>query len=171
MSSFIKHYPLGDATIVWDPEKCVHSASCFRKLPQVFNPRVKPWIKPDAAAPEEIIAVVQACPSGALSMLKSQPQATIDQHTEEDAAPLDVPITVTNIASTPVLTEGAGTISQTVTVVEVSKNGPLLIKGALELKFPDGTVKERSNVTALCRCGQSKSKPFCDGSHVHVTLD
>jgi len=43
-------------------------------------------------------------------------------------------------------------------------NGPIEVKG-VELLNPDGTVAAEMDVAYLCRCGQSKNKPFCDGSH------
>ena len=50
-------------------------------------------------------------------------------------------------------------------VVSVMYNGPLYVRGDLEV---DGGAEDMSGVrfrAALCRCGQSKSKPFCDNSH------
>jgi CDGSH-type Zn-finger protein len=52
--------------------------------------------------------------------------------------------------------------------VTTLKNGPLLVKGAVQIQDAAGTPippKDASGTVALCRCGQSKSKPFCDGSH------
>jgi CDGSH-type Zn-finger protein len=45
-------------------------------------------------------------------------------------------------------------------------DGPLLLRGDFELCHPDGTplLTERTTV-ALCRCGKSAIKPFCDGTH------
>ncbi len=49
--------------------------------------------------------------------------------------------------------------------IQAAKNGPLLVKGDFLLRAGDGTEQRRGNVVALCRCGLSKNKPFCDGSH------
>lgn len=46
---------------------CSHAGVCWRGLPTVFSPDKRPWIDPDGAGPEEIIRVVEGCPSGALS--------------------------------------------------------------------------------------------------------
>lgn len=62
-----KNYTNGETTIVWEAEKCIHSAICVKGLPQVFQPKEKPWIKIDAATTEDLINQVKACPSGALS--------------------------------------------------------------------------------------------------------
>lgn len=51
--------------------------------------------------------------------------------------------------------------------IKVAPNGPYLIEGNIELTLIDGTVVEK-NKMALCRCGASKNKPYCDGTHVKV---
>ena len=51
------------------------------------------------------------------------------------------------------------------TRVEVMKNGPLLVHGAIVVKDKDGNESAKEKVTAFCRCGQSSNKPFCDGTH------
>lgn len=45
------------------------------------------------------------------------------------------------------------------------KNGPLMTEGNLELCSGTGRPLLRTQKTVLCRCGKSKNKPFCDGSH------
>lgn len=44
-------------------------------------------------------------------------------------------------------------------------DGPLWVRGGIEIEAPDGFVYETPNRLTLCRCGHSKSKPFCDGAH------
>lgn len=44
-------------------------------------------------------------------------------------------------------------------------NGPLHVEGALEICSASGQTVTRTVETWLCRCGHSKDKPFCDGSH------
>lgn len=46
-----------------------------------------------------------------------------------------------------------------------SPNGPLLLRGEATLVTGSGRRATRTSRTALCRCGQSGNKPFCDGSH------
>jgi uncharacterized Fe-S cluster protein YjdI len=55
--------------------------------------------------------------------------------------------------------------SSTDVQVEVSPNGPLLVKGKIEVKLSNGRVEQKEKMTALCRCGHSTNKPYCDGSH------
>jgi len=49
--------------------------------------------------------------------------------------------------------------------VTPTKDGPLHIEGALEVCSASGRTITRTMETWLCRCGHSKNKPFCDGSH------
>jgi uncharacterized Fe-S cluster protein YjdI len=46
---------------------CQHSGNCVRGLPDVFQPKERPWIKIDAAGTETLVNQVKLCPSGALS--------------------------------------------------------------------------------------------------------
>jgi CDGSH-type Zn-finger protein len=49
------------------------------------------------------------------------------------------------------------------------ENGPLIVRGPVELLTQDGRRIDSGRKTiALCRCGRSAAKPFCDGSHKAV---
>ncbi|UKJ06603.1 (4Fe-4S)-binding protein [Solitalea lacus] len=62
-----KEYTNGEVTVVWQNAKCIHSGICFKGLPQVFDPRRRPWISILGADTQKIIDQVKRCPSGALS--------------------------------------------------------------------------------------------------------
>lgn len=47
-------------------------------------------------------------------------------------------------------------------------NGPLRIEGACEVRHPTVGLIFAGEQTALCRCGQSPKKPFCDGTHRQI---
>ena len=52
--------------------------------------------------------------------------------------------------------------------IRIRDNGPLLIEGPFTLLDADGKpfpLDPNKPAFALCRCGQSKNRPFCDGSH------
>jgi uncharacterized Fe-S cluster protein YjdI len=55
--------------------------------------------------------------------------------------------------------------------IKVMKNGPLLVEGCCTLKDMEGKVAASHGPFALCRCGGSKNKPFCDGTHVKIGFD
>lgn len=133
-----KKYSNGEVTIVWKPSACIHSTLCWKGelgLPEVFNPRVKPWIKPAGASSEKIIDAVKRCPSGALSFYYNE---------EQEVKP-----------------EVSAEIK-----IEAVPNGPLLVYGNILVKDSKGNEMKRNNVTALCRCGKSENKPYCDGNHI-----
>ena len=46
-----------------------------------------------------------------------------------------------------------------------TENGPYRVEGDFQVMLSDGTVLRAGGKAFLCRCGDSKSKPFCDGTH------
>ncbi len=114
---------------------CAHAGRCTDGHPSVFRLQQEPWIDPDAASPEEIIAVIRKCPSGALSY-----SADGVEHRDREGEP----------------------------AIFVSPNGPYVVSGGpdlLETTRGEGASTEHFT---LCRCGGSKNKPFCDGTHWHI---
>jgi CDGSH-type Zn-finger protein/uncharacterized Fe-S cluster protein YjdI len=53
-------------------------------------------------------------------------------------------------------------------VVAPEKNGPLVVSGNLEICSGTGRVIDRVTTARLCRCGGSRTKPFCDNTHVKI---
>jgi uncharacterized Fe-S cluster protein YjdI len=49
--------------------------------------------------------------------------------------------------------------------IEASENGPLLVTGGVRIVDEKGDVLYEGENAALCRCGGSANKPFCDGTH------
>ncbi|MFO7656791.1 MAG: CDGSH iron-sulfur domain-containing protein [Bacteroidales bacterium] len=49
--------------------------------------------------------------------------------------------------------------------IYIVENGPAHIKGIFSFKDSSGHVGNNHDELYLCRCGRSKNKPFCDGSH------
>lgn len=133
-----KEYKAGEVVVSYDPDVCIHAAECVRGLPQVFDPEARPWIRPERAEPEDVRAVVARCPSGALEFRR-----------------------MSTTPPTPAPAPGAVTVT-------VKPNGPYLVQGGAKVVDPTGTLIKEGPVLALCRCGQSASKPFCDGTHGRV---
>lgn len=53
--------------------------------------------------------------------------------------------------------------------VRALENGPYIVEGPITLIDPTGNqVPTKKNVVALCRCGGSTTKPFCDGTHSKI---
>ena len=55
--------------------------------------------------------------------------------------------------------------------LNVMKNGPLLVSGPFCVKDADGKIIKEGNKAALCRCGASAKKPFCDGTHKQIGFE
>lgn len=131
-----RRYERDGLTIIWRADRCFHSERCWRNLPEVFNPKGKPWIEPEGASIERIKQQIDRCPSGALTYeIPGEEKTAVD--------------------------------TKRAIKVEIMKNGPLLVHGALYVKGEE-VEEEREKVTAFCRCGASANKPFCDGSHHKV---
>ena len=114
---------------------CSHAAYCTERLPKVFDHSGGWSIHPDNASVEEIIAIVEACPSGALSY-SIEGDETRDFDREEG--------------------------------IHIEKHGPYQVRGGVEFEDAPWFGDVSREHYALCRCGNSKNKPFCDGQHWHA---
>lgn len=54
------------------------------------------------------------------------------------------------------------------TTIDARPNGPLYVRGHVRITGPGGRLIREDTRVALCRCGHSENKPFCDGSHRRV---
>lgn len=52
--------------------------------------------------------------------------------------------------------------------VKLATDGPLLLRGNVKLVASSGRVAWQGKQAALCRCGASNNKPFCDGEHKNI---
>ena len=125
-------------TVEWDSEVCIHSAVCVNNLSSVFDLKKKPWVNVDGASVEDITALIDSCPSKALSYKFANQSATESKERKMDLEQVKVTI---------------------------SENGPYLVKGNFSVEDAQGNKVETKETVALCRCGASTNKPFCDGSH------
>ena len=54
--------------------------------------------------------------------------------------------------------------------IQVSKNGPYVVKNSVKITDYEGNEYDVDDTVALCRCGNSDDKPFCDGTHRDVNF-
>ncbi len=134
MNAEPKRYPSPGIDVTYDVQRCIHAAECVRGLPQVFDTTRRPWIQPEQASPDQVAAVIERCPTGAL------------QYARKDGAADEAPPPVNRA-----------------TLVE---DGPLYLHGQIEIRSPQGDLLYATTRVALCRCGASRIKPFCDNSHL-----
>lgn len=136
-----KQYTNGEITVIWKSDICIHSGNCVRGLSKVFNPKERPWIKMYSAETDEIIKTVNNCPSGALTFKRN------DDMSEKPEA-IKVP-----------------------TKIQVLSGGPIMVEGPCAIVDKDGNESMKEGKIFLCRCGGSKNKPYCDGTHKSVEFD
>lgn len=63
----IHKYSNGDLNVIWQPQKCIHAGVCVKMLPNVYNPKSRPWIKAENASSDELKNQIRQYPSGALT--------------------------------------------------------------------------------------------------------
>ena len=123
---------------------CQHSGFCTDRLANVFHTEGA-FVTPSGGRMDDIIRAVRDCPSGALSYAIDGVDARRQVDWDDSREP----------------------------VIEVSRDGPYRITGAIPLTDADGAPVERAEGAsgehyALCRCGHSQNKPFCSGMHWYV---
>jgi uncharacterized Fe-S cluster protein YjdI len=145
-----RDYTNGEITVYWRPKECIHATTCFRELRAVFNPGKRPWVDMTAATTEEIIRIVDLCPTKALTYKynKDIPNTNMEEDNSDK-------------------TERNNDVEEKVAPAEirVMPDGPLVIKGSYTIIGEDGKEIKKMKITSLCRCGQSNNMPFCDGMH------
>lgn len=203
-----KTYEGADIDVSFNGDLCIHARECVTGLPGVFEANAPgPWIHPDAASVEQIVAVAHACPSGAIAYERKDGVAgetppEVNTVRIKENGPLafraDLRIEGEPVGCRATLcrcgasrnkpycdgSHGAAGFSATgeppskeldtlddrggVVDVRPVRNGPLLVNGSVEIVAGTGRAIERATSTALCRCGASQTKPYCDGSHSKI---
>lgn len=134
----IRKYTGEQIDVTYDAPRCIHVAECLRRLPTVFDTTKRPWVQTDQASADQVAAAVLACPSGALHYARKDGGA----QERDQAAPIQVDNTI-----------------------RLLKNGPLYVRGDFTIVNSAGELVLTETRAALCRCGASGNKPFCDNSH------
>ncbi len=136
MAKRVHSYSSDEITVSWDADTCFHSEVCTKNLSSVFNLKQKPWVNVNGATKEEVIKLINSCPSGALSYNLS----TTDKKDIKPASSVSIrirpdgPIVVNGTFE---FTDKDGHVSQ------VDKNTAFCRCGGSENKpFCDGTHKK-----------------------------
>jgi CDGSH-type Zn-finger protein len=125
-----------------DRSFCMHSKFCFNKMSGIR--KLLPE-STETTSKSSIIAMVDRCPSGSFSY-----ELSIDNEFQ----PMEA-----------IVPEAISVIGQD--KIQNSA-GPLWVTGDVKIVGSDGKQVETRNRVTLCRCGASKNKPFCDGSHIKI---
>ncbi len=107
---------------------CVHAGFCGNQVSNVWKMSTK---TDDTQVRAQVMAMVERCPSGALTY-------EVDGVAVEPDLPVEV---------------------------SIIPDGPIWLSGGIAVERSDGQPVEIRNRVTLCRCGESASKPLCDGSH------
>lgn len=135
-----RSYSNDEITVHWKPKECVHAGTCFRELRKVFDPARRPWIDISQGTTDEIIDIVERCPTDALTYERKGAGGTGGQPSTK--APKTEKVSFS-----------------------IMRNGPILAEGNFTILMEDGSEREVKSITSFCRCGLSKNQPFCDGAH------
>ncbi len=159
MEQVERQYSNGEITVYWKPSACIHSSVCYTRLLEVFNPRRRPWVNMQGSSSQKIIEVVNQCPTDALTWKwdDDQKNETVtsrdSNHIRNRWAPGEL--------------RSAGQVEKDPEPVkiQVMKDGPLVVEGSFTITGSTGSQLKLMKMTSFCRCGHSRSMPFCDGSH------
>jgi len=153
-----RQYSNGDITVFWKPSKCIHATTCFRELVEVFNPGRRPWVNMTGAPSRRIIEVVNKCPTQALKW-KYNKDLNLDELKTTHSA--DEELTPKTISKDIPGREPADKPVQ----INIMKDGPIVVEGDFNVIGSDDNELKSMIMTSFCRCGESKSMPYCDGTH------
>ena len=143
-----REYSNDDITVYWKPKECIHATTCFRELRSVFNPGKRPWVDMSGASTEEIIRIVDLCPTNALTYKWNKDPKEKKENIQKDMEKEK--------------TENKG---KSGAEIRVMPDGPLVVKGDFTIIGADGKEMKKMKITSFCRCGQSLNMPYCDGTH------
>ena len=147
-----RQYSNGEITVFWIPSKCIHATTCFRELIEVFNPGRRPWVNMEGAPTRRIIEVVNKCPTQAL-VWKYNKDLTPEELENQWQGGQEEENPRTLAGSSPVAK------------VRVMKDGPIVVEGTYSVIGADQQELKPTIMTSFCRCGSSRSMPYCDGTH------
>lgn len=155
----------------WDSERCIHSERCFTGAPAVFDPKARPWVQPDGLDADTLAAVIDTCPSAALTYTRTDGAEHGRRGYAAGAEPASalVPDEGAAHAADPAPPDDSSDATGVVSITP-RRNGPLMVQGPVTLTAPDGSVTVEERVF-LCRCGHSGTKPRCDGTHKKIGFE
>ena len=127
-----------------DYSVCAESGFCGDRLANIEK---LAELTDDSTVRAKVMAMIERCPSGSYTYALTE-----DAEDIESDLPRQIAVTTEMTSEGPIA-------------------GPLWVTGEILVERADGQPMEVRNRVTLCRCGQSKNKPLCDGTHraIHAT--
>jgi uncharacterized Fe-S cluster protein YjdI len=152
-----RSYKNDDITVYWKPSACIHASSCYRELIEVFDPGSRPWVNMKGADTDRIIETVDLCPTEALAWKwndESKNSEVKTGHTNH------IKFKRPELYSVPAAVEKPKPVS-----VRIMPDGPIVVEGTFKVVVGGSEKKLTNTINSFCRCGGTKSPPYCDGEH------
>jgi CDGSH-type Zn-finger protein len=128
----------GETMKLLDDGRCCYARFCHRDAGTVWRLTAQDF---DPEKREQALIAASECPSGRLAAYDFEDNLLEDTYEAE-----------ISIIQDPAMGVSAG----------------IYVKGPITIEAADGTEYEVRNRITLCRCGQSKNKPFCDAYHINA---
>ncbi len=138
-----QHTPYADGAEVNDgPDAVLLDYGAFCAHARFCDAGNEAWGEVAMAGPDHVSAaerMVVRCPGGRLTLIDKATDADLDPSEQQSISVIEDPL--------------------------IGASGPIMLRGGVTVIGSDGRAFEVRNRQALCRCGKSSNKPFCDGSH------
>ncbi len=137
-----KSYDSPSMRVTYDPRKCIHAKRCVEGSPEVFHPGERPWIRPEKSDAGALAATIAQCPTGSLRY----------ERLGDPPGPAEpIPAEVT---------------------IALQKDGPVFVRGPVPVVDAAGNRwEDAGHRYALCRCGGSANKPYCENTHLTMGFE
>jgi CDGSH-type Zn-finger protein len=124
------------------PDATLYDNSLLCAHARFCDAGLEAWGEVEIAGAEHVAAagrMVARCPGGRLTLIDNASGKDLDEPEEQSISFVEDPL--------------------------IGASGPIMLRGGITVIGANGVAYEVRNRQALCRCGRSSNKPFCDGSH------
>lgn len=160
-----KDYPGTKIMVRHDSTICAFATFCENKITDVWRMSEETT---DSIVRAQVMSMIERCPSGALTYeleeVASESLASDNDSEAQQSAARQMKANETGVS---------GSVANEPDLpreISVITDGPLWVTGGIPMERADGKKLEIRNRMTLCRCGHSKNKPLCDGSHTDVAF-
>lgn len=161
-----RSYSNGEITVFWCARDCVHATTCYNSLRSVFDPLKRPWVNMGGAPTDQILEIIEKCPSKALTFRWNDEQ----KNQSETSSKLFVGNAsdfINNGAHSVASSEDSAQEACQASI-NIRPNGPIVVSGNFEVRNHRDAKMGSWKMVSICRCGRSGNLPHCDGTHFKI---